>query len=74
MEQTVVESHLDVFSALDPDGHKTMIGEINSLLNPSGAVEDFSEQGDREAIGNKVIEHIRKTGGCNVTGTRIKQC
>jgi len=35
---------------------------------------DFSKQSDREAIGNKVIDHIRKTGGCDVTGTRIKQC
>jgi RHS repeat-associated protein len=102
MEQTVVQSHLDAFSASNPDAYKTMIGEMNDLLNPSGVIEksvsglfgtdraygrvldhvrgdlgrdiDFSNQGDREAIGNKVIDHIRKTGGCDVTGTRIKQC
>lgn len=35
---------------------------------------DFARQSDREAIGNAVIDHIRRTGGCDVTGTRIKAC
>jgi len=35
---------------------------------------DFSSQSDREAIGNAVIRFVRETGGCDVTGTRIKSC
>lgn len=35
---------------------------------------DFSKQSDREAIGNKLIEHIRESGGCDVAGDRIAGC
>jgi RHS repeat-associated protein len=35
---------------------------------------DFSKQKDREAIGNAVVDYIRKTGGCSVAGDKISGC
>jgi RHS repeat-associated protein len=100
-EQTEVQAQLDSLRAADPAGYETVIGEINTLLNPRGVDLaqsqvystdmaygrildevredlgrdlDFANQGDREAIGNAVAEHVRRTGGCDVTGSRIKAC
>jgi len=35
---------------------------------------DFSKQGDREAIGNALIQNIRRTGGCDVAGDKLQGC
>jgi len=35
---------------------------------------DFSNQKDREAIGNALTNYIRKTGGCKATGDKVKGC
>jgi hypothetical protein len=35
---------------------------------------DFEKQSDREAIGNALIDHVRRTGGCDIVGSRIKSC
>jgi RHS repeat-associated protein len=35
---------------------------------------DFSKQGDREAIGNALINHVRKTGGCDINGKKQPGC
>jgi len=35
---------------------------------------DFSKQGDREAIGNALIKHVRQTGGCDVNGKKQGGC
>ena len=43
-------------------------------LSVLGRNIDFSKQGDREAIGNALIQHIRKTGGCDVAGDKLQGC
>ena len=35
---------------------------------------DFSNQADREAIGNALINHIKQTGGCDVNGKKQPGC
>ena len=47
---------------------------LDGVRKDLGRDIDFANQSDREAIGNAVISHIRRTGGCDVTGTRIKSC
>lgn len=41
---------------------------LNEVRNNLGRNIDFAYQGDREAIGNTLIEHVRQTGGCELTG------
>lgn len=47
---------------------------LEGVRSELGRNIDFENQSDREAIGNAVIDHIRKSGGCDVTGSRIKSC
>lgn len=35
---------------------------------------DFGKQDDREAIGNAVIEYVRRSGGCDIAGSRLTGC
>ena len=35
---------------------------------------NFANQGDREAIGNALVQHVRQTGGCDVAGTKAEGC
>jgi len=35
---------------------------------------NFANQGDREAIGNALVQHVRQTGGCDVAGSRANGC
>jgi hypothetical protein len=35
---------------------------------------DFGKQSDREAIGKAMVSDLRRSGGCQVTGTRITTC
>ena len=35
---------------------------------------DFANQKDREAIGRALAQHVRQTGGCDVTGDRAHGC
>jgi len=72
-------------SLLNPKGATQFLGSrfstdaaynriLNGVRDTLGRDIDFSKQGDREAIGNAVIDHIRKSGGCDVTGSRIRSC
>jgi hypothetical protein len=47
--------------------------EIERVGHPARNI-DFSKQGDREAIGNALIQHIRQTGGCDVNGKKQGGC
>jgi RHS repeat-associated protein len=49
-------------------------GVLNSVRKSLGRDIDFSKQGDREAIGEAVIKEIRNSGGCDITGSRLKSC
>jgi RHS repeat-associated protein len=51
--------------------YSQILDEVRSKL---GHKIDFSNQKDREAIGNAVANYIRKTGGCDVTGNKAKGC
>ena len=58
------------FSSTD----RAYLGVIDGVRDQIGGDIDFSNQEHREAIGNALIDHIRSTGGCDVTGSRIKSC
>jgi RHS repeat-associated protein len=48
---------------------------LDAVRKDLGRNIDFAKQSDREAIGLKLVEHIRTTGGCDVVdGVRISGC
>lgn len=47
---------------------------LKSVREELGRDIDFSNQEDREKIGNAVIDYVRSKGGCDITGSRIKAC
>jgi hypothetical protein len=49
-------------------------GVLNGVRKDLGRNIDFSKQGDREAVGNALVNHIRQTGGCDVNGSRQAGC
>ena len=49
-------------------------GVLAGVRKDLGRNIDFSKQGDREAIGNALIKHIRQTGGCDVNGKKQAGC
>jgi hypothetical protein len=50
-------------------------GEVlDGVRKDLGRDIDFSKQSDREAIGNSLIDHVRTTGGCDVTGNMGSGC
>ena len=49
-------------------------GVLAGVRKDLGRNIDFSKQGDREAIGNALIKHIRQTGGCDVNGKKQGGC
>ena len=53
---------------------KAMDGIIQGVEKSLGHDIDFGNQGDREALGNAVVDHIRKTGGCDITGNKSGGC
>jgi hypothetical protein len=53
---------------------KAYLGVLDGVRQMLGRDIDFSKQGDREAIGNTLIQHIRKTGGCDVAGDKLQGC
>ncbi|MGH7489234.1 MAG: hypothetical protein ACREMY_27065, partial [bacterium] len=53
---------------------KAFQGVLNGVRKDLGRNIDFSKQGDREAIGNALIQHIRQTGGCDVNGKKQGGC
>lgn len=53
---------------------KAYMGVLDGVRKQLGRNIDFSKQGDREAIGNALIQHIRKTGGCDVAGDKLQGC
>ena len=53
---------------------KAYLGVVDGVRKQLGHNIDFSKQGDGEAIGNALIQHIRQTGGCDVAGDKIQGC
>ncbi len=53
---------------------KAFIQILDQVRRDLGRDIDFARQSDREAIGNKLIEHVRKTHGCDVTDNRAVGC
>ena len=53
---------------------KAYLGVLDGVRKNLGRDIDFRKQSDREAIGNALIQHIRKTGGCDVAGAKLKGC
>jgi len=53
---------------------KAYLGVLDGVRKQLGRDIDFSKQSDREAIGNALIQHIRKTGGCDVAGDKLQGC
>ena len=53
---------------------KAFQGVLDEVRKGLGRNIDFSKQGDREAIGNALIQHVRQTGGCDVNGKRQPGC
>jgi hypothetical protein len=53
---------------------KAYLGVLDGVRKSLGRDIDFARQSDREAIGNALIQHIRKTGGCDVAGDKLKGC
>ena len=51
---------------------KAYQGVLDGVRKGLGRDINFSKQSDREAIGNALIDHIRKTGGCDVAGDKLK--
>ena len=47
---------------------------LDEVRNSLGRNIDFSNQGDREAIGNGLINHIQTKGGCDMTGNMVSGC
>jgi hypothetical protein len=53
---------------------KAYLGVLDGVREKLKRDIDFSKQSDREAIGNALIQHIRKTGGCDVAGDKLQGC
>lgn len=53
---------------------KAHLGVLDGVRKKLGRDIDFSRQGDRERIGNALIQRIRQTGGFNVAGDRLQGC
>ena len=49
-------------------------GVLAGVRKDLGRNIDFSKQGDREAIGNALIKHVRQTGGCDLNGSKQAGC
>jgi hypothetical protein len=45
---------------------RAYVGVFSGVHKDLGRNIDFSKQGDREAIGNALIKHVRQTGGCDL--------
>lgn len=72
-------------SLLNPQGFTATLGSLaptdsafaqvlDAVRKDLGGTIDFANQSHREAIGNKLIEHIRQNGGGDVAGKRISGC
>jgi len=61
-----------ISSALPTDA--AFQGVLGGVRKDLGRNIDFSKQGDREAIGNALVKHIRQTGGCDVNGKKQAGC
>ena len=47
---------------------------LSTVRSSPGRNIDFANQRDREAVGNTLIDKLRSSGACKVTGSRIPQC
>jgi RHS repeat-associated protein len=73
----------EINKALNPSGLEKLAGTVFSTDAAMAKVFDdvrkelhhdidFRNQGDREAMGNAIIKHIRDTGGKDVTGDKVQ--
>lgn len=53
---------------------KAFQGVLDGVRKDLGRNIDFANQGDREAIGNALIQQVRQTGGCDLNGTKEAGC
>jgi RHS repeat-associated protein len=53
---------------------KAYMKVLDQVRKQFGRDLDFSKQGDREAIGNALIKHVRATGGCDVNDNSTSNC
>lgn len=53
---------------------KAYLRVLDGVRKQLGRNIDFARQSDREAIGYALIQHIRKTGGCDVAGDKLEGC
>lgn len=59
-------------AVLSTDGaYANVVAGVRSNL---GRDINFANQGDREAIGNALAQHVRQTGGCDVAGSKANGC
>jgi hypothetical protein len=64
----------DTVSPLGLGTDKAYSQVLDEARNDLGRDIDFSKQSDREAIGNKLIAHIRRVGACDVAGKWGGKC
>lgn len=55
-------------------GHPAYADVLAGVRTSLGRDINFANQGDREAIGNALVQHVRQTGGCDVAGSRANGC
>jgi hypothetical protein len=53
---------------------KAYAGVLSGVRKSLGHDIDFRNQGDREAIGRALVQHVRQPGGCDVAGSRAYGC
>lgn len=53
---------------------RAFAGVLAGVRTDLGRDLDFSKQGDREALGNALIKHVRQTGGCDLNGDKQSGC
>ena len=47
---------------------------LSGVAKSLGRAIDIGRQGDREAIGKALVQQLRNSGACTVTGSRIPRC
>lgn len=65
-----VAASLSGLNSSDRAYNSVLAGVAKSL----GRAIDFGKQSDREAIGKALVQQLRNSGACTVTGSRIPRC
>ena len=66
MEQTAVQSQLDKFNKSNPEAYGKLIGEVNSLLNPTGATAAAASMYGSDKAYQAVLSGVRSDLGRNI--------